>query len=67
MQITIDLPVDVHTYLLSCQAQMKINNATGQYSLQRTAVAILREHKELKEKNVDLETQLARFDGRKRL
>lgn len=49
MIITIDLPQDARAHVLACQAQTRIEKNIGQYSQEKTIVAIILQHKELQD------------------
>jgi hypothetical protein len=49
MLIQLDLPVEIYQHVLQLQGELKIKKGSGHYSLEKTIITIIREHKETRE------------------
>lgn len=48
--LRLDVPSDLHSYILQVQGNIKSQKGIGKYSQQRVILTIIKEHKEFKEK-----------------
>lgn len=56
--VTIDLPTEVWEYVGDYQQKIKKEKRIGHYSQAHAILAIIREHKELTEENMQLRSQI---------
>lgn len=57
--INLEMPDDVQTYVKEYQGKMRGKPGKANYSLQKTIIRIIREHKEMSEKHPDIKEMLA--------